>query len=444
VVRLCRTDDARLFYWLFNSQSAPTTDPLVIWLQGGPGSSSLFGLFIENGPLKILPNNLTTAPNPYSWNANANLMFIDNPAGTGFSYGRPPTSGDMLAADMLHALTHFYQLFPHMLKTELFIFGESFAGHMIPQIATAVVAANAKPGGLQIPLAGIAMGDGWTAPLIQNAAWSDFVFATGMAGDMQKAAIDAQYSKCAALINKGAYVESLKYCYQSLLNTVSNFTGGVNAYDIRKGSDDYDFSFLAEYLAQPEVLRQLNIPPGHTWQDGNPAVEKALEGEYSRDVSTLIATILDPMQSTTTTNTASIASPKATLSAASSLASANSASNGVRVMVYSGQFDFICCALGTERWVHSMEWSGAEAFNSSDRLPWILPSNVQSASIRASPNEALVTSPHATHLAGYVQSTPDRQLVRVLVHGAGHFVPYDQPAAALRMAQNFIRNASFV
>jgi carboxypeptidase C (cathepsin A) len=391
------TDDARLFYWLFDSQSAPSTDPLVIWLQGGPGSSSLFGLFIENGPLKINPNNLTTTENPYSWNKKANLMFIDNPAGTGFSYGRPPTTGDMLAADMLHALTHFYDIFPHMLKTKLFIFGESFAGHMIPQIATAIVATNAEngPNGIKIPLAGIAMGDGWTNPLAQNAAWSDFVFATGMVGAVQKAAIDAQYNKCAALIEKGKYIESLQYCYQSLLDTVSNFTGGVNAYDIRKGSGGYDFSFLAKYLAQPDVLNRLNIPPGHSWVDGNPAVGKALEGEYSKEVSSLIAALLP----------------------------------SIRVMVYSGQFDFICCALGTEIWVHQMEWAGAKAFNASARVPWIL-----------EPTDCQLSS----DLVGYVQSTPDRQLVRVLVHGAGHFVPYDQPAAALRMAQNFISNASFV
>jgi len=70
-----------MFYWHFESRSDPSTDPLVIWLSGGPGSSSLVNLFLENGPFSIL-DDLTLIKNIYSWNNKANLVFVDQPLGT--------------------------------------------------------------------------------------------------------------------------------------------------------------------------------------------------------------------------------------------------------------------------------------------------------------------------------------------------------------------------
>ena len=70
------TQNSDIFYFHIYSRSNPSTDPLVVWLNGGPGCSSMLGLFIENGPFTINDNlNLTT--NPYSWNNNANVIYVD-------------------------------------------------------------------------------------------------------------------------------------------------------------------------------------------------------------------------------------------------------------------------------------------------------------------------------------------------------------------------------
>lgn len=74
-----------IFYWHFESRSNPTTDPLVIWLTGGPGCSSMLALFTENGPFTI-NDDLTLENNPMAWNNNANIVFVDQPVGTGFSH----------------------------------------------------------------------------------------------------------------------------------------------------------------------------------------------------------------------------------------------------------------------------------------------------------------------------------------------------------------------
>ena len=77
------------FYWLFESRTAPKhpNTPLILWLTGGPGCSSEVALFTENGPCSVNADGATTKSNPYAWNKNAHLVFVDQPAGTGFSYG---------------------------------------------------------------------------------------------------------------------------------------------------------------------------------------------------------------------------------------------------------------------------------------------------------------------------------------------------------------------
>ncbi|CDP20999.1 unnamed protein product [Coffea canephora] len=87
------SEDVQFFYYFVKSESNPQTDPLLIWLTGGPGCSSIRGLASGIGPVKFqrvlydgtLPKLMT---NPYSWTKVASMIFLDSPAGTGFSYAR--------------------------------------------------------------------------------------------------------------------------------------------------------------------------------------------------------------------------------------------------------------------------------------------------------------------------------------------------------------------
>jgi vitellogenic carboxypeptidase-like protein len=85
-----------LFYWLFKSKQARPDAPLVLWLNGGPGSSSMFGLFAENGPLRVSRNGTGTGDfqvhlprdGQGSWlDEGVDIVFVDQPVGTGFSFG---------------------------------------------------------------------------------------------------------------------------------------------------------------------------------------------------------------------------------------------------------------------------------------------------------------------------------------------------------------------
>lgn len=75
-----------LQFWFFESRNDPSTDPVTLWLNGGPGSDSMYGLFEELGPCNIT-EDLVTSLNPYSWNNISNLLFLSQPVGVGFSYG---------------------------------------------------------------------------------------------------------------------------------------------------------------------------------------------------------------------------------------------------------------------------------------------------------------------------------------------------------------------
>ncbi|PGH30766.1 carboxypeptidase D [[Emmonsia] crescens] len=74
------------FFWFFEAREDPINAPLSAWMNGGPGSSSMFGLFQENGPCTVNHDSNSTTLNPWSWNRNVNMLYIDQPVQTGFSY----------------------------------------------------------------------------------------------------------------------------------------------------------------------------------------------------------------------------------------------------------------------------------------------------------------------------------------------------------------------
>ncbi|GMG99380.1 hypothetical protein Nepgr_001220 [Nepenthes gracilis] len=137
-----------LFYWLTESPSNPELRPLVLWLSGGPGCSSIaYGAAEEIGPLRIRPDGKTLYLNPYSWNKVANLLFLESPAGVGFSYSNTTadlyTFGDARTAEDSYAfLVNWFERFPQYNHRDLYIAGESYAGHYVPQLSQLIYRKN--------------------------------------------------------------------------------------------------------------------------------------------------------------------------------------------------------------------------------------------------------------------------------------------------------------
>nr|GEU83630.1 serine carboxypeptidase-like [Tanacetum cinerariifolium] len=132
--RIQHTIDARMFYFFFESRRAKA-DPVVIWLTGGPGCSSELALFYENGPFK-LTSNLSLVWNDYGWDKVSNIIFVDQPTGTGFSYSSSDRDLRQDESGVSTDLYNFLQAHPEYVNNDFYITGESYAGHYIPAFAS--------------------------------------------------------------------------------------------------------------------------------------------------------------------------------------------------------------------------------------------------------------------------------------------------------------------
>jgi serine carboxypeptidase 1 len=202
--RLMRT---KFFYALYPSANA--TAPLVLWLQGGPGASGLFGDFLENGPVDVYGK-----PRATSWTRVATMLYVDNPIGTGFSFTKNnafPTTDLQIANGLVNFLRGFLAQRPQYVAAPLWVFSESYGGKMAAmfgmQLQKAILA-----GQIRANFRGVSLGDGWLAPLDCMASYAPFLQAMSLV-DAEEAVVIAQYAADAAVAlnrdNNGAKATDL-------------------------------------------------------------------------------------------------------------------------------------------------------------------------------------------------------------------------------------------
>jgi carboxypeptidase C (cathepsin A) len=161
-----------LHYWLVLSENNPATDPVVLWLNGGPGCSSLDGFIYEHGPFYVNPDDYNDLElREYRWCSVANILYLEAPVGVGFSYSTNPSvdyncTDQSTAADNLAAVQLFFAEFPEFMPNEFYITGESYAGVYVPTLAEAIMNAVAAGTYKGAPLRGIAVGNGCTGDQI--------------------------------------------------------------------------------------------------------------------------------------------------------------------------------------------------------------------------------------------------------------------------------------
>ncbi|KAL1360577.1 serine carboxypeptidase-like 20 isoform X2 [Arachis hypogaea] len=181
-----------LFYYLVSSERNPKKDPLVLWLNGGPGCSSFDGFVYEHGPFNFeaakskgsLP---TLHTNPYSWSKVSNIIYLDSPVGVGLSYSKNSTkyvTGDLQTASDTHAfLLKWLEQYPEFLANPFYIAGESYAGVYVPTLAFEVakgIRSGTKP---VINFKGYMVGNGVTDEIFDGNALLPFVHGMGLISD---------------------------------------------------------------------------------------------------------------------------------------------------------------------------------------------------------------------------------------------------------------------
>jgi carboxypeptidase C (cathepsin A) len=135
-----------IHYWYVESTRDPDNDPVILWTNGGPGCSGLLGFGTEFGPFRFNRDG-SLSLNPFTWNSIANIVYIEQPAGVGFSYSNQPESdyvtGDPQAAvDNFKVIQEFFKRFPQRKNNDFYIASESFGGHYIPQLALEIMDRN--------------------------------------------------------------------------------------------------------------------------------------------------------------------------------------------------------------------------------------------------------------------------------------------------------------
>ncbi|XP_022737778.1 serine carboxypeptidase-like 45 [Durio zibethinus] len=222
-----------LFYYFAEAEVDPASKPLVLWLNGGPGCSSLgVGAFSENGPFR--PSGEVLVKNQYSWNREANILYLEAPIGVGFSYSTDVSSYEAVndkitARDNLVFLQNWFLKFPQYRNRSLFISGESYAGHYIPQLAELMLQFNKKD--KLFNLKGIALGN----PVLEFAtdfnSRAEFFWSHGLISDStyKMFTISCNYSRYVSEYNRGTVSPICSRVMSQVSTETSRF---VDKYDV--------------------------------------------------------------------------------------------------------------------------------------------------------------------------------------------------------------------
>ncbi|XP_006844530.2 serine carboxypeptidase-like 45 [Amborella trichopoda] len=243
-----------LFYYFAEAETDPVLKPLVIWLNGGPGCSSLgVGAFSENGPFR--PSGNVLVKNHYSWNREANMLYIETPAGVGFSYSTDISfyegvDDEKTARDNLVFLKRWFIKFPEYRTRDLFITGESYAGHYIPQLAELMIEAN--KGEKLFNLKGIALGN----PLLDFStdfnSRAEFFWSHGLISD-------PAYRIFTSSCNYSRYVSEY---YRENVSPICSRVMSLVSRETSKFVDKYDVTLdvcISSILMQSKALRPMQV-----------------------------------------------------------------------------------------------------------------------------------------------------------------------------------------
>lgn len=377
---------------------------------------------MEIGPYR-LKDDAHLRYNDGSWDEFTNLLFIDNPVGTGFSYVNTDSYVQELpdmANQIVKFLEKFFELFPEyedddvswdnncltstrLMIKKFYIAGESYAGQHIPYITQAILDRNESPEGAKPwNLTGLLIGNGWLSAPEQYASYMTMSYRGGVikegSGEAKK--LEEQNKRCTNVLEaeSGQDLIDTPVCesiLQSILRISSQDGRCVNMYDIRL-DDEYpscgmnwppDLTHVTPYLRRKDVIAALNINKDkHSgWSECSGKVSQAWNPVNSTRAINLLPGIIE---------------------------------TGVRTILFSGDKDLICNHIGTEDLIHNLEWNGGKGFELSPgtwapRRDW---------TFEGEP-------------AGFYQEA--RNLTYILFYNSSHMVPFDFPRRTRDMLDRF-------
>ncbi|KAK0205914.1 serine carboxypeptidase [Desarmillaria ectypa] len=399
-----------LFFYFFESRDDPDTDDVIFWTNGGPGASSMLGLFMELGPCRITDDSGPIF-HKESWNSNANVFFIDQPIGVGFSYadyGEAVGTTEEAAKDIASFVAIFFEHFTKFKGRGFHMSGESYGGRYLPLFASAVYDQNAyliDAGLTPVNLSSVMIGNGLTEFASMTLSYYEMACTAASVPPvldisscvrmkqvlprcqkwMKESCID-QFDNinCAAAVN---------FCTNELSGPFSSTN--KNPYDISVDCDGpieetlcYPVTKnISAYLDRPNVRTKLGVDPHFDGQNFS---------SVSWEVNSAFAESMDEYRQT-------------------QLYIAALLERKVRVLVYVGSYDYICNWVGNNAWTLALDWSGKETFVNEELREWFV----------------------GGKKAGLTRSS--KGLTFATIDGAGHMVPYDKPQESLELVNRWLK-----
>ncbi|KAG5734170.1 Carboxypeptidase Y [Termitomyces sp. T112] len=397
-----------LFFYFFESRNDPDKDDVIFWTNGGPGCSSSLAVFMELGPCRISDGNGTRYFNE-SWISNANVFFVDQPIGVGYSYadyGEFVGTSEDAAVDVAAFVAIFFENFSKFKGRAFHMAGESYGGRYIPLFASQVYDQNARlvdMGLTPINLTSAIIGNGWTDVLSMILSYYDMMCTAASVPPI------ADIATCVHL--KQLIPRCKKWIKESCIDIFDNincraaydfcddafsaplYATGKNPYDISKDCEGEPGDLC--YPVTRHITNFLNSTSTRSLLGVDPSVPTSYS-VCSDPVALAFDASNDQQQTATPFHVAALLERK------------------VRVLIYVGTYDWICNWVGNERWTRALEWSGQHEFAGKELSVWEVDGKK----------------------AGVKRSA--KGLTFATVEGAGHMVPYDKPREALALINRWL------
>jgi len=392
-----------LFFYFFESRSDPEKDDVLLWTNGGPGGSSTVGLFMELGPCRIMSSNETKF-NPYSWNSNANIFFIDQPVGVGFSYadyGETVTTTEEAAVDVAAFVATFFERFDKFKGRGFHLSGESYGGRYLPVYGSVIYDQNVnlvEKGLTPINLKSVAIGNGATdffalmrsyhTVQCSDASVEPFQSISSCVRMRQAIPRCERWAKaaCVNVFDQMSCAAAFSFCAEELM--IPYMQLGRNGYDMTMVCEQDlcypEQAFMEAYLNREDIRQEIGVDDAAgNYSMMSLAVNQAFwaAGDPFYQNQHYVAELLE---------------------------------RGVRVLIYVGTYDFVCNWVGNERWTLDMPWSGQEAFKKKALIDWTVDG----------------------HVAGKTRS--HGAFTFATINGAGHLAPHDKPVESLAMINRWL------
>ncbi|EEB09601.1 serine carboxypeptidase [Schizosaccharomyces japonicus yFS275] len=399
-----------LFFTLYGSENEVHQNRTIIWLNGGPGCSSEDGSMLELGPLRLTNDSLVYY-NAASWVRLGNVLFVDQPMGTGFSFADTRDAilndNEKMSNDFAYFLQEFVKAFPEYATDTWYIAGESFAGQYIPAIAKKVIDSDI------VNLSGIAIGNGWIEPASHYLTYLDYLVERGLLerGSALFEALTAVQAKCLMSLEQSAsgMLEDENSCDKYLFDilfSVSDKSGEFcfNMYDVTLTSPypscgmewPLELPALTDFLSSPDVMKALHVASDKVsrWEECSSLVSNFYADTNVFRTRFTIAELLEE----------------------------------IPVMLFYGENDFLCNYVSGEFLISNLEWSGKRGFENASNADWYP---------RYSEANTLEYGQYAA-AAGIIHS--ERNLTYATIRNSSHMVPYDHPYEMLALVSAFFDN----